>query len=388
MRESTLKKEKKIEGGETEIHYYDPLTLEKSGQLAHEDGEKIPGGAVELKVVKSEGNIGEIEPLVNAEGAEDITELEHPETTEEVMEVGGKELIERYFERVLRKFGGDVYRAGKVNEVAIGHRVSLSLDGGYVYAIPASEASHMQQIIDGEVAVLAAQPGVKFSKETGLDRDILAEHGLGFTRKITMNGEEYNIKFLFLKEDGYLGGEKIQKEDKKKQTLMERDLKGLKGANTDVKEPIEKTEDGVDVNEGYFGEGRTFMTTKGASNDDLEKEPKHDLDKLESELTKDEAENEDEENKISANTDLEKTEILKMKKETEEVASDNLLETLNQDVVELKTPDVAFEHNAVVIGVDDDFKSLEENLANNVEKNSNQASTLQNQVQQSNKNLF
>jgi hypothetical protein len=289
--------------GSASINYYGMIEKDRYGNLAHEDGDAVPGGTIELDVVKSEGSIGEVEPLVDAEGGDNINELD-PETTQEALDMGGKELLEKYIENVFKKYGGDVYKAGKFNEAAIGHRVSINLDGtGYTYAIPYSQAEAMKSAIDSGSKVMLESEGVEFSPVTGLDRDYLEDHELGFIRQIKIKDETYAVKFFYLKEEGgRLGGEELLESEKEAESLLKKDLareselksEDLLGgayANSENEEELVDTEDSEveeDLSDGaqdkeedgFFGE----EITTNPINKNANAETKHTTEDLEVEL--------------------------------------------------------------------------------------------------------
>lgn len=400
------REEKKyIRSGETKTYYPDPCTTQKFGQLAHADGSGIPEGSVELDVVKSEGNLGEVAPIIDAEGADSYDELD-PETPDEALQKGGRELVDEYIQRLFHEYNGDIHAVGKVNEKAMGHRVTITRGrDGYAFAVPAHKGPHLKEVIDsGRVAILRGQPGTEFSPPTGLDHDVLEQNGLGFTRKITMpDNRVCKFQFFYLKAEGYLGGEKILEEEKK-YTFSASDLKDLKADNSDEENQQEKTEDGADIHEGYFGVQRSAM----AANENVAQEKEHDYTILENEMNKtvkaestseklfavsntDKEESEGN-NDVIANDDIEEVVILGEVEKDKDTDTDEAVIDINvanddRDVIEFKTSDPVFEYNIAPDRSFDDMPDLERKLAG-VETNSNQASNLQGKVHQTNNNLF
>lgn len=173
------------------------------GELAHGDGKAVEAASVSLNLVKSEGGLNPEEmvaPKIDSEGANDPSDLD-PESSEEALDRGGRELVERYLENVFRKFGGEVYKVGDVNEYAMGHSVDFAgADSDLVYGLPYSRAEEMHQLMEEGAALLSANEKAKFSQQTGLNVDTLHKNDLGFVRKIKVGGKTYTVKFVYLKE--------------------------------------------------------------------------------------------------------------------------------------------------------------------------------------------
>lgn len=177
---------------------------EKRGVLADETGDKIDSG---VDGVGSEATVSDLESVVDqtrltgrtvaAEGEKNSSDIKN----EPIGEVeGGRDLVEKYLEILFQKFSGRIYRPGSINESAIGNKVNLHQGPrDYIYVIPNSEFEGMEKFFDNSVPALSIDTvGVNFSQMTGLDSDYLKNEKLGFSRRLVVDGKEYNIKFLRL----------------------------------------------------------------------------------------------------------------------------------------------------------------------------------------------
>lgn len=198
--------DEKITSGKVSIERHGVLwgkEFNRYGELAHSDGEAVETASVSLNLVKSEGGLNLDEMVaakIDSEGANDPSELD-PETSDEALDRGGRELVERYLENIFRKFDGQVYRVGDVNEYAMGHSVDFSSDGSdLVYGLPYSRAEEMHGLMEEGAEILRANDKAKFSKQIGLNIDALRKNDFGFTRNIEVDGKTYTIKFVYLKE--------------------------------------------------------------------------------------------------------------------------------------------------------------------------------------------
>ena len=173
------------------------------GEVAHSDGESIEDAAISLNIVKGEGAINFTEMAaanIDSEGSNDPSELD-PESTTKALNRGGRELVERYLENIFRRFDGQVYKVGNVNDYALGHSADLSsAENDLVYALPYSKASEMNQLVENGASILCGNEEVEFSHQTGMNIDALQENDYGFTRNIKVDGKAYTVKFVYLKE--------------------------------------------------------------------------------------------------------------------------------------------------------------------------------------------
>lgn len=177
--------------GFTEMDRFVPVT--------NEDGEALHGTA-STEVVKSQDIAFK---RVDAEGGSNTDELD-PETTSESLEMGGKELFEKYLEIIFRDFPGEILRVSGVSDRAIADRANLTQGKGeYIYMIPASLSDKMKSSLEQPVSFGVDDPGVEFSQMTGLSEDILDQNGLGFTRKMQIDGQFFTVKFLYGKEKSH-----------------------------------------------------------------------------------------------------------------------------------------------------------------------------------------
>lgn len=184
--------------------FHGVFNTEKRGVLANETGDKIDSG---VDGVGSEATVSDLESVVDqtrltgrtvaAEGEKNSSDIKN----EPIGEVeGGRDLVEKYLEILFQKFSGKIYRPGNINESAIGNKVNLHQGPrDYVYVIPNSEFEGMEKFFDNSVPALSIDTvGVNFSQMTGLDNDYLKNEELGFSRRLVVDGKEYNIKFLRL----------------------------------------------------------------------------------------------------------------------------------------------------------------------------------------------
>lgn len=161
--------------------------------LVTETGSKLPGAVANLEVVKDQGTVAP--PEIDAEGAQNPSDLEEQPISESL---DGRSRVKKYLEEIFREFSGQVYRAEKINERALGNVVDLEQGpNDYIYVIPREKAQKMEQLFNRPVNFSMGGPNLQFSEMTNLDADYLKKEGLGFTKKIEFEGETYIIKFLY-----------------------------------------------------------------------------------------------------------------------------------------------------------------------------------------------
>ncbi len=169
-------------------------SMERFAKITNDKGEPVLNSAVDIEIVKSQDmDFKQIE----AKGEKDPKMVNSP-TIEESKDFGGEKLFQKYLEIIFRKFPGEIYRAGNVNERALGDRVKLTQGRGeYIYIIPVSLSEQMKKLLEEPVDLGVDDPGIEFSKMTGLSEDILDQNNLGFTRKMEINGQFFTVKFLY-----------------------------------------------------------------------------------------------------------------------------------------------------------------------------------------------
>ncbi|MBU2542656.1 hypothetical protein KJ785_03795 [Patescibacteria group bacterium] len=166
------------------------------GNLSNEEGEEISGATANLEVVKGTGQV----PEIDAEGQDKASDLESPPPSE--IE-GGRDKAEKYLEEIFREFSGSVHRIKNLNEVALGNKIDFSQGpNDYFYTIDNDKAEEMKTLLNQSISFSGAEAGTKFSEMTGLDGDYLEESKIGFTRKFSVDGKEYMIRFLYLSNQG------------------------------------------------------------------------------------------------------------------------------------------------------------------------------------------
>lgn len=175
------------------------LNIERSTQggnrwvnLVDGEGHKLEGAvADELKLVKSQEQVGP--EKIDPEGGKTPGEMGDEPVAEAP---DNRAIFESKLKILFREFPGQVYRAGKVNERAMGDRVDFTQGpNDFVYVIPQSGAETMKAEFDKAVSNMAGEVGLQFAQRQ-ID-DQLGQNKLGFTRTLMLDNEKFTVKFVY-----------------------------------------------------------------------------------------------------------------------------------------------------------------------------------------------
>ena len=159
--------------------------------LVDKKGKKIPGATAELKVVNGPEQMMPHE--IDVEGKQDINDARD---TEVGKTESPREKVKEKIKLILRKLDTIVYRAGDINEVALGHRVDLEQGPrDFTYVIRRADAQRVKEAFAQAVVVSVTDTGLQFSNMSKNNK--LEPAGLGFTRTLESNGEIYRVNFLY-----------------------------------------------------------------------------------------------------------------------------------------------------------------------------------------------